>query len=141
MVFTRSTLGVSTLIGIDPETFRSKVYGSLNLHFLWYPYCFLIPAYSLRQIQRAYDRFACTLHDPGHGNGVIRGSQQSQSMRYHGTSIENNCCHQHPSTTTQSIGLYDHLRVSPIGQSLFFFTWEHAQYLLKVESPCNIVAQ
>ena len=36
---------------------------------------FLIPVYPQRQIQRAQDRFACTLCDLGHGNGAIQGFQ------------------------------------------------------------------
>ena len=40
---------------------------------------------------------------------------------------------------TQSIGIYDHFRVSPIGQSLQL-NLAQAQYPLKVESSCNIVA-
>ena len=60
-------------------------------------------------------------------------------MRYHGAFIENTYCHQPPSTATQSIGIYDHFRVSPIYQSLLVILAQ-TQYLLKVESSYNIVA-
>ena len=50
-------------------------------------------------------------------------------IKYLGTSIENTCCHQPPSTVTQSIGIYDYLRVSLIGQNLLL-TLAHAQYPL-----------
>ena len=40
---------------------------------------------------------------------------------------------------TQSIGIHDYFRVSPIGQSLLLIL-AHAQYPLKVESSCSIVA-
>ena len=36
-------------------------------------------------------------------------------MRYHGASIKNSYCHQPPSIVTQSIRIYDHFKVSPIG--------------------------
>ena len=52
-------------------------------------------------------------------------------MRYHGTSIENTYCCQPSSRVTQSIGTYDHFRVSPIGQSLLLIL-ALAQYPLKV---------
>ena len=60
-------------------------------------------------------------------------------MGYHATSIENTYCHQPPSTVTQSIGIYDHFRVSPICQSLLLISTQ-SQYPLKVESSSNIVA-
>ena len=37
------------------------------------------------------------------------------SMRYHGASIEHTYCHQPSSIVTQSIGIYDHFKVPPIG--------------------------
>ena len=63
---------------------------------------------------------------------------QSQ-MRYHGVFIENTGCHQFPSTMTQSIRIYDHFMVLPISQNLLLIL-PLAQYPLKVESPCNILA-
>ena len=44
-----------------------------------------------------------------------------------------------PSTVTLSIGIYDHFRVSPIGQS-FLLALAWTRYPLKVEIPCSIVA-
>ena len=58
---------------------------------------------------------------------------------YHGVTIVNTYCHQPPSIVTQSIRIYDHFRVSLIGQSLLLISAQ-AQYLLKVESPFCIVA-
>ena len=46
---------------------------------------------------------------------------------------------QPPSIVTQSIGIYDHFKVSSIGQSLLLILAQ-AQYPLKVESPCSILA-
>ena len=60
-------------------------------------------------------------------------------MKYHGAFIENTYCHQPPSIVTQSIGIYDHFRISPICQSLLLILAQ-AQYPLKVESPCSVVA-
>ena len=60
-------------------------------------------------------------------------------MRYHGAYIENSYCHQSPSTMTQSVGIYDHFKVSPIGHSLLLILAQ-TQYPLMVESPCSIVA-
>ena len=53
--------------------------------------------------------------------------------------LENTYYHWPLSIVTQSIWIYDHFSVSPIGQSLLLIL-AHAQYPLKVESPCNIVA-
>ena len=39
-------------------------------------------------------------------------------MRYHEVFIENTYCHQPPSTVTQFVGIYDHIRVSLIGSKL-----------------------
>ena len=47
--------------------------------------------------------------------------------------------HQLSSTVAQSIRIYDHFRVSLIGQSLLLIL-AYAQYPLNVESPCSIVA-
>ena len=66
------------------------------------------------------------------------GTRCLNPMRYHDAFIENTYFHQPLSIVTQS-GIYEHFRVSPIGQSLFFILAQ-AQYLLKVESPCSIVA-
>ena len=60
-------------------------------------------------------------------------------MRYQGASIENIYCPQPPSILTQSIRIYDHIKVSPIGQSLLLILAQ-PQYPFKVESPCSIVA-
>ena len=60
-------------------------------------------------------------------------------MRYHGASIKNTYCHRPPSIMTQSIRIYDHFRVSPIGQSILL-SLKQAKYPLKVKSLCNIVA-
>ena len=60
-------------------------------------------------------------------------------MNYHGASIENTYCHQLPSMMTQFIGIYDHLRVLPIGQNLLL-TLAQTQYPLKTKNPCSIVA-
>ena len=68
-----------------------------------------------------------------------KGTHYLNPMRYHGASIENTCCYQHSSIVTQSIGIYDHFRVSPIGQSLLLILAQ-AQYPLKVENPYNLVA-
>ena len=59
-------------------------------------------------------------------------------MRYYSASIKNTYCHQPPSIVSQSIGIYDHFRVLPIGQSLPLILTQ-TQYSLKVESLCNIV--
>ena len=68
-----------------------------------------------------------------------KGTHCLNPMRYHGAAVENICYHQPPSIVTQSIGIYDHFRVSRIGQSLLLIL-AHTQNLLKVESPCSIVA-
>ena len=47
--------------------------------------------------------------------GSPKGTLYLNTMRYHGASIKDTYCHQPPSTVTQSIGIYDHFRVSPIG--------------------------
>ena len=47
-----------------------------------------------------------------------KGTHCLKPMKYHGTSIKNTCCYQLPSKITKPIGIYDHLRFSPIGQSL-----------------------
>ena len=60
-------------------------------------------------------------------------------LRYLGAFIENFYCHQPPSTVTQSIGIYDHLRVSPISQSLLLILMQ-TQLSFKVKSSCSIVA-
>ena len=60
-------------------------------------------------------------------------------MIYHGASIENTYFYQPPSTVNQPIGIYDHFRVSLISKSLLLIVTQ-AQYPLKVEIPCNIVA-
>ena len=83
-------------------------------------------------IEAIYFMITCPLDHP-------RGIYCFNPMRYHGASVENAYCHQPPSTMTQSIGIYDHFRVSPIGQSLLLILAQ-AQYPLKVESPCNLVA-
>ena len=70
---------------------------------------------------------------------LSEGTHYLNPIRYHGAFIENTYCHQPPSTVTQSIRIYDHFRFSPIGQSLMLI-WAEAQYPLKVEIPCSIVA-
>ena len=60
------------------------------------------------------------------------------SIRYYGASIENICCHQPPSTMTQFVRIYDHIRVSFISQNLLL-TSVYTQYPLNVESLCNIL--
>ena len=72
--------------------------------------------------------------------GSPNETQYLNPMSCYGVSIENTCCHQPPSIVIQSIGLYNHFRVSPIGQSLLLILAQ-AQYPLKVESPHSIVAQ
>ena len=47
-----------------------------------------------------------------------QGKHCLNPMRYHGASSENTYCYQPLPIVTQSIGIYDHLRISPIGQSL-----------------------
>ena len=71
--------------------------------------------------------------------GPPNGTHYLNPMRYHGASIKNTYCHQPPSIVTQSIGIYDHFMVSPIGQILLLILTQ-AQYALKVESPCSMVA-
>ena len=71
--------------------------------------------------------------------GSPKGTLSLNPMRYHGVSIENTCYHQPPLIVTQSIGIYDHFRVSPKGQCLFLILVQ-VQYPHKVESPCSIVA-
>ena len=46
------------------------------------------------------------------------GTHYLNPMRYQSVSIENTYSHQPSSTMTQSIRIYDHFRVLPIGQSL-----------------------
>ena len=70
--------------------------------------------------------------------GSPKGTHYLNPRRYHGAFIENTCCHQPPSIVAQSIGIYDHFKVSPIGQSLML-TFAQTQYPLKVENPCSIV--
>ena len=62
------------------------------------------------------------------------------TMRYHGASIKNIYCRHFSSTMTQFIRIYDHFKVSLIGQR-FLLILAHGQYPLKVESPCNIVVR
>ena len=50
--------------------------------------------------------------------GSPNGTHCLKPMIYHGVSIENTCSHQPLSIVTQSIGIYDHFRVSLIGQNL-----------------------
>ena len=69
---------------------------------------------------------------------LSKGTHYLKLMRYHCVSIENTCCHKPSSIVTQSINIYDHFKVLPIGQSLLLIL-THAQYALKVESPCSIV--
>ena len=71
--------------------------------------------------------------------GSPNGTYYLNLMRYHGASIENTHCHKPQSTVTQSIRIYVHFRVPPIGQSLLLILAQ-AQYPLKVENPCNIIA-
>ena len=63
----------------------------------------------------------------------------SQSMRYYDVFIENAYCHQPPLIVTQSIGIYEYFRISPISQNLLLIL-ASTRYPLKVESPCSIVA-
>ena len=70
--------------------------------------------------------------------GSSKRTHYLNPMRYHGAFIENSYCHQLPSTMTQSIGIYDHYRASPIGPSLMFILTQ-TQYPLKVDSPYGIV--
>ena len=71
--------------------------------------------------------------------GSPKGIHYLNPMRYHGTSIEITYCHQPLSIMTQSIGIYNYFRISPISQSLLLILAQ-TQYPIKVESPCNIVA-
>ena len=48
--------------------------------------------------------------------GSLKSTHCFNHMRYHDTSIKNTCCHQPSSTMTQSIRIYDHLKVLPISQ-------------------------
>ena len=59
-------------------------------------------------------------------------------IRYYGVFIENTYFHQ-PLIVTQSIGICDHFKVSPIGPILSLIL-AYTQYPLKVESPYSIVA-
>ena len=68
---------------------------------------------------------------------ITQGDTLSQSHEI--SFIENTCCHQSLSTMTQSIGIYDHFRVSLIGQSLLLILTS-TQYPFKVESLCSIVS-
>ena len=47
-----------------------------------------------------------------------QGTHYLNSMRYHDASIENTYCHQPLLIMTQSIWIYDHFRVLPVGQRL-----------------------
>ena len=67
-----------------------------------------------------------------------KGIHYLNPIRYHSAYIKNTCCHQPLSTVTQSLRIYDHLGVLPIGQS-FLLTLAQIQYPLKVESLCSIV--
>ena len=71
--------------------------------------------------------------------GSPNGTHCLNPMRYYGVSIENTYFHQPSLIVTQSIRIYDHFRVLPIGQSLLFIL-AHTQYPLKIETPCSIVA-
>ena len=71
--------------------------------------------------------------------GLPKGTHCLNTMKYYGASIENIYCHQAPSIVTQSIGIYDPFKISPIGQRLLLIL-AHAQYFLKVESPSIIVS-
>ena len=62
-----------------------------------------------------------------------KGTHCLNHMRYHVAFIENTCYHYPPSIVTQSIEIYDHFKVSHIGQSLILI-FAHAQYPFKVES-------
>ena len=54
--------------------------------------------------------------------GSPKGAHYLNPMRYHGAFIENTYCHQPPSIVAQSIRIYDHFRVSPIGHSLLLIS-------------------
>ena len=47
----------------------------------------------------------------------LREHTISKSMKYHGASIENINCYWIPSIVTQSIVIYGHFKISPVGQS------------------------
>ena len=47
-----------------------------------------------------------------------KGTRYFNFMRYHDVSIENTCCHQPSSIVLESVRIYDHIKVSLIGQSL-----------------------
>ena len=59
-------------------------------------------------------------------------------MRYHSAFIENIYFHQPSSTMTQTIGIFEHIRVLPISQSLLLILAK-TQYPLKIESPYSKV--
>ena len=46
--------------------------------------------------------------------GSPKGTHYLNPTKYHDVSIENTYCYQPPSIVTQSRGIYDHFRVSPI---------------------------
>ena len=71
--------------------------------------------------------------------GSPKGAHYLNPMRYHDAYIKNTHCHQHPSIVTQSLGIYDHFKVSLICQSLLLILAQ-TQYPLKVESTSSIVA-
>ena len=54
-------------------------------------------------------------------------------------SIENTYYCEPSSIVIQSLGIYDHFRISHIGQN-FLLILAQIQYPLKIESPCGIVA-
>ena len=70
--------------------------------------------------------------------GLPKKTHCLNPIRYHGAYFENVCCHQSPSTT-QSIEIYDHSKISSISQSLLLILTQ-VKYPLNVESPCSIVA-
>ena len=71
--------------------------------------------------------------------GSPNGTYCLNFMRYHGASIENTCCHKLLLAVRQSIRIYNHFKVLPIGQSLLL-NLTQVQYPLKVKSLCNIIA-
>ena len=65
-----------------------------------------------------------------------KGTHRLNLMRYHGASIENTYYHQPSSIVTQSIGIYDHFKVSSIGES-FLLILAQVQYYLNLERRCT----
>ena len=68
-----------------------------------------------------------------------KGTHYLNQIRYHGTFIENICWHQPPSIVIQPRGICDHIKVSPISQSLLLILAQTQYPLIFIKFTNNYV--